>query len=100
MPKYYWFHCSNCGFETYRYRNTRRCPQCQGDLTREPSMSFQAACWTCGTRSDLEMFAHRNDDGFIVGWLFVCAQCVSQTADRDVVIEIVKQVQVEGEQKD
>ena len=36
-------------------------------------------CWfCCGCRNELQMFAHRNDEHYIVGWLFVCISCATK----------------------
>ena len=36
---------------------------------------FQLACMACGIRAELMQVAHRNIDGFIVGYLFLCGAC-------------------------
>jgi hypothetical protein len=35
MPLRYWYHCQDCDYEAYRYRNVRRCPDCGGILIRQ-----------------------------------------------------------------
>ena len=35
MPLRYWYHCDQCEYRAYRYRNAKRCPQCSGNLIRE-----------------------------------------------------------------
>lgn len=35
MPTHYWVRCSKCDYRAFRYRNTKRCPDCGGDLYRE-----------------------------------------------------------------
>lgn len=37
--------------------------------------NYIVACFGCGTTSDLQMVAHRNEKHLMVGWLFVCADC-------------------------
>ena len=88
VPKHYWFVCPDCGFETYRYRNTKTCPECGGALDRESPVDFKAACWMCGCVRDLEMLAHRNAAGRMVGWLFVCTEHAAAVADGDLLIEL------------
>lgn len=90
MPKYYFFHCTNpdCDYAAQRYRNHKTCPLCKSPVVREEPVDFRAACWICGTRNNLEMFAHRNETGQMVGWLFVCVKCAAQTADRDLIVEL------------
>jgi len=36
---------------------------------------YVVRCVGCGQSSDLEMFAHRNRDRELVGWMFVCMGC-------------------------
>jgi hypothetical protein len=36
MPQRYWYHCTQCTYREFRYRNVRRCPDCGGNLVREP----------------------------------------------------------------
>ena len=91
MPNYYWFHCEKCGSEACRYRNMSKCPDCGSALVREPPADFRVACWVCGSPANLEMYAHRNQDGQVVGWLFACAKCAPQVADKDMVIEAVSE---------
>ena len=33
---------------------------------------YETACFVCGRDFSLQMFAHRNPQGGVVGWLFVC----------------------------
>ena len=87
MPSHYWYHCSQCDWEGMRYRNVRKCPECRADVIREPPVDFRAACWVCGSITGIEMFAHRNDKGMIVGWLFICSKHGQVVADKDIVIE-------------
>ncbi|MBN1660253.1 MAG: hypothetical protein JXA93_17780 [Anaerolineae bacterium] len=35
MPQRYWYHCTQCTYRAFRYRNVRRCPDCGGQLVRE-----------------------------------------------------------------
>ena len=35
MPLRYWFHCQDCSYRAYRYRNVKRCPDCGSHLVRE-----------------------------------------------------------------
>jgi rRNA maturation endonuclease Nob1 len=37
MPSHYWYHCKQCDYRAYRYRNVKRCPDCGGNLVREQS---------------------------------------------------------------
>ena len=34
MPRCYWVECERCAYRAYRYCNTKRCPDCGGDLVR------------------------------------------------------------------
>ena len=36
----------------------------------------ELACFYCGIKIDLMQIAHRNDCGFIVGYLFLCVDCL------------------------
>jgi hypothetical protein len=35
MPSHYWYHCTQCDYRRFRYRNVRRCPDCGESLVRE-----------------------------------------------------------------
>jgi hypothetical protein len=35
MPSHYWYHCENCQYRAYRYRNVKFCPDCGSNLIRE-----------------------------------------------------------------
>ena len=37
---------------------------------------FKLACYYCGGKSDLMQVAHRDRSGFIVGYLFLCGECL------------------------
>lgn len=41
MPAYYIYHCTNCKYTRRRYRNTKTCPECNGELKREEDMTKQ-----------------------------------------------------------
>ena len=89
MPRHYWFHCTSCDWEGVRYRNVKKCPECHEDVVREPPVDFRSACWWCGSMNGLEMFAHRNAQGAIVGWLFLCGKHAHLVADKDIVINLL-----------
>lgn len=36
---------------------------------------YYISCAVCRSTVDLEMFAHRAEDGSMVGWIFVCEKC-------------------------
>ena len=37
---------------------------------------FELACCYCGTKTDLMQVAHRNSLGFVIGYLFICGECL------------------------
>ena len=88
MPKHYWFHCTACDWDGMRYRNVKKCPECGEDVVREPPVDSRTACYWCGSMNALAMFAHRNDAGAIVGWLFVCNAHTPLVADKDIKVEL------------
>ena len=87
MPAYYFFHCSQCDFKTHRYRNFRVCPKCGSQMIREEPPDLRCACYGCGTMDKLEMLAHRNPKGQMVGWLFVCRKCKPAIAGRSLSLD-------------
>lgn len=44
-----------------------------------------AACFVCGITNDLQMVAHRNPNGHMVGWIFVCDQHLDDVADEELI---------------
>ena len=40
----------------------------------ETAKPYNCQCFICGIAVDLKMFAHRNTDNSLVGWVFVCAK--------------------------
>jgi len=36
----------------------------------------ELACWHCGTQTGLMQVAHRNSLGQVVGYLFLCGDCL------------------------
>ena len=46
------------------------------------------ACITCGRTSNIVMVAHRDEDGNVVGWVFVCTKCQNKVFNKDLVITI------------
>ena len=41
---------------------------------------YLCACAGCGSRSELQMFAHKSDKKLLVGWIFVCPNCITELA--------------------
>jgi len=38
--------------------------------------NFELACCHCGIKVDLMQVAHRNSLGFVIGYLFICGECL------------------------
>lgn len=36
----------------------------------------ELACYYCGAKTDLMQVAHKGVDGFVVGYLFLCKECL------------------------
>ena len=52
-------------------------------------MDYNICCIQCWSKENLQMYAHRNEQGKMVGWIFVCNNCVDQFNSKDVEIEVV-----------
>lgn len=37
---------------------------------------FELACCRCGTKADLMQIAHRDSNGIVIGYLFICRYCL------------------------
>lgn len=45
------------------------------------------ACLVCGKRNNLQMFAHRNKDKILVGWIFACSNCQAEIIDAELILK-------------
>jgi len=43
---------------------------------------FMLACCHCGFNMKLNQVAHRNSRGFVIGYLFVCKDCLPEVAGK------------------
>ena len=41
---------------------------------------FNLACCWCGTQTELNQVAHRNTSGLVIGYLFLCNDCLPAVA--------------------
>ena len=53
--------------------------------TPVPELQYAIACVGCGITMHLQMIAHRDTDGQIVGWLFSCEECQPDIIGRQVI---------------
>ena len=44
---------------------------------------YTISCIRCGSENDLEMVAHRNKSGRMVGWIFTCRTCFEFVEGRE-----------------
>lgn len=49
---------------------------------------FAVSCYHCGDQEKIGLLAHRNENGNMVGWLFICEDCFSVVADKNLEIKI------------
>lgn len=52
----------------------------------EPKGRYLAHCWNCHSTAELCLIPHRNEDGYMIGWVFACVHCASHSYGADVVI--------------
>lgn len=47
-------------------------------------------CINCGKDSELYMLAHRNKEGLVCGWIFVCHECFGLVAGNDIQVKVME----------
>lgn len=50
-------------------------PSCEGHVEKLLDKDYNAACVSCGSTKDIQLWPHRNGHGMMIGFLFVCALC-------------------------
>ena len=50
--------------------------------------NYQTACYKCGKISNLVMAAHRNNNKDVVGWIFVCNECLPELLGRNIEVSL------------
>ena len=54
---------------------------------------YLVSCIICGTKENLEMIAHRNNDkDYIVGWFFICPACLPKIAGQKATFQLEPEV--------
>jgi len=47
---------------------------------------YDISCIKCGIRKNLKMYAHRNTENQMVGWVFVCPKCEDDLQDKQLIL--------------
>ena len=47
--------------------------------------AYKLACCNCGTKVDLMQVAHRNSLNYVIGYLFLCEECMPLVAGKAIV---------------
>ncbi len=55
-------------------------------IVSKPNKDYTVACGHCGTTINLQLVPHRNDKGFIVGWIFSCEKCADNMLGKHVYV--------------
>jgi len=50
------------------------------------SVKHDCTCIICGKKENIQMIAHRNEKGEMVGWIFVCSLHIAGVADKYIVV--------------
>ena len=61
--------------------------------------SCKLHCLFCKSDEQLQMYAHRTNDGKMVGWIFLCTRCATLGKHLKVGIQITKKVDIEKNQE-
>lgn len=56
----------------------------------EPERKKRVSCVLCKSTNDLAMFAHRDEAGYVVGWVFACPKCSDEVAGNCITITFGK----------
>jgi len=57
-------------------------------MSKEAPIDGLIACAQCGILGTLVMCMHKNDEGYVVGWLYFCTECLEGIKGNDIEIKV------------